>query len=120
MEAIPLGQAQREQLLEMTKYLFPEYPHISLGGEYGSMSRTPPAYLDIHWNRIHWLELLMREGLRRIYSLGRHDKEWLFKVVNRVTLSLMAPDSTHPVTLFYDEYLKILPSNKSDKQSETG
>lgn len=114
MEAIPLGQAHREMLKEMIKYLFPEYPFISMGGEYVSLSKTAPNDFDISWNRMHWLELLLREGLRRIYILGKYDEVWMFHKVREITLSLMAPEAKHPVSLFYEEYLKVLPKQPND------
>jgi hypothetical protein len=116
VEAIPLSQNHRDKLKEMIGYLFPEYPFISLGGEYVSLSRSKPDDFDISWNRLHWLELLMREGLRRIYVLGKYDDVWMFHKVREITLSLMAPEVRHPVSLFYDEYKKILPQKPKENQ----
>ena len=119
MEALPLNQTQREQLKEMVRYLFPEYTHISIGGEYVSLSKTPLSNLDITWNRIHWLELLMREGLRRIYVLGKYDDKWMFNKIRHISISLMTPQAKHPVTLFYEEFLKVLPNSGNNGHRQT-
>jgi hypothetical protein len=91
---------------------------MSVGGEYVSLSRSAPTEFDINWNRMHWLELLLREGLRRIYVLGKYDEGWMYLKMRELTLSLMAPEARHPVAFFYDEYRKILPQRPKDAQLE--
>lgn len=116
MAPIVLSQLHRDQLKEMMLYLYPEYRNISVGGDYVSMSKSKVIQVDMNWNRVHWLELLMRGALPRIASVGRHNKSWLAEVTWKLTLALIAPEAVHPIELIYEEYRKLISPKEEESK----
>lgn len=120
MEALFVGSVERDQLKKMAIRLYPEYPYISIGGDYVSMTTSKHIKLDVDWNRIHWLELVIRGFIKRIAVTAGYDRAWLLDMVGKITLALIAPQVKHPITLVYEEFIKVFPDTKDNEMKKAG
>jgi hypothetical protein len=108
MDSRELQPNERSKLKSMLSTLFPEYPSIAVGTEYVSFSTVRQPTTMTEWTRIHWVPLLMGEGIRRISLLGRKDKSWIQHIVSSIVYSFIYPSSLHPVDVVYDQYLSVV------------